>query len=105
MRKDLKQWCHKKYFLFIERNGKQDKPSIGHGEDVNSIFYNQLFVLEDPSITSSILELFDNDILKIFNKGIEDSDWFPIKDEKYYLDVIRHVPFLSYKYKARSVLH
>ncbi len=64
----------------------QDKRSIGYGEDVNNMFYNTLFefgtIFEDPSNMPSILELFDNAAGKeIFNKDIEDSDWFLIKDE------------------------
>ncbi len=105
MQKDLKQWCHENYHLFIEGNGKQDKISSDCGEDVNNMFYGPLFefcsILEDPSNTSSILELFDNVVGKeIYNKDIEYSDWFPIKD-----DAIRHVPFLAYQYETSFICY
>ncbi len=87
MQKDSKQWCHENYRLFIEGYRKQDKPSIGCGKDVNQMFYNPLFqfgqILEDPSNTSSILDLFDDAIGNgIYDKYINDSDWFPIKNEE-----------------------
>ncbi len=85
MQKDLKQWCYENCHLFIEENRNQDKPLIGCGEDVNNWFYSPLFefviILEDPSNTSSILELFDNAIGKeIYNENFKDSDWFLIED-------------------------
>ncbi len=40
-----------------------------------------------------------------YNKEIEDSDWFPFNDENYYLDEIRHVPFLPYKYRSSVVFY
>ncbi len=90
MQEDLKQWCHENYLLFIEGNRKQDKPSIGCGEDVKNMFCNPLFefgkIHEDQSNTFSIIELFDTAIGKeIYTKDVEDSDWFPIKDEHYYM--------------------
>ncbi len=71
------------------------------------MFYNFLFefgtILEDPSNTSSILELFDHTVGKEnLNKDIDDSDWFPIEDGNYYQFAIRHVSFLAYKYKQAS---
>ncbi len=108
IQKDLKQLCHENYHLFIEGKGKQNKPSIGYGEDVNNIIYNPLFefftILEDPSNKSSTLEPFDNIIGKeIYNNDVEDSDWFPIDVENYHLDAVRHLPFLPYKYKASII--
>ncbi len=110
MQKDLKQWCHENYHLFIEGNGKQDKLSMCCGEDVNNMFYNTLIefgqILEDPSNFFSILELFDNAIGKeIYNEKIEDSDWFPVEDPDYYLDALRNVPFLAYKYKTSVICY
>ena len=86
MRKELKQWCHENYHLFIEGIGKQDKLSIGCGEDVNQMFYNPLFqfgqIFQDPGIFFTIEELFDDAAGNgIYNKSIEDFDWFPIEDE------------------------
>ncbi len=88
--KDLKQLYNENCNIFIEGNGKQDKPSFGCREDVNNMFYNPLFefdkFLVDPSKTFSILMQIDNAIGKeIYNKEIEDSFWFPIKDENYCL--------------------
>ena len=84
MRKDLKQGCHNNYHLFIEGNRKQDKPSIGCGEDVNNMFYNPLFefgtILEDLSSTFSIIELFDNAIGKeIYNEEFDTLIGFLLK--------------------------
>ncbi len=42
MKKDFNKWCHKNHNLFIKGNQKQNKPSIGFGEDVENIFYNPL---------------------------------------------------------------
>ncbi len=35
-----------------------------------------------------------------YEKNIEDSDYFPIKNEDYYLHAIMHTSFLVYKYKT-----
>ncbi len=69
------------------------------------MFYDPLFefgqTLEDPSNTLSILELFNEAVGKvIYDKCIEDSDWSPIEDPYYYLNVISHVPFLACKCKT-----
>ncbi len=72
------------------------------------MFYNPLFefdqTLDDQNNTLSILELLDETIGNgIYNKCIEDSDWFPIKDPFCYLHAIDHVPFLAYKYKTSII--
>ncbi len=107
---DLKQWCHRNHHVFIKGNRNQDKPSIGCGEEVSNMFYNTLFqfgsILDDPSNTLSIIELIDNTIgYGIYNKDIKDSNWFPIKDEDYYLDAINHVRFLAYIYETRAICY
>ncbi len=84
--RDLKQWCHEYYQLFIQGDGKQVKPSIGCREDVNNMFYNPLFkfgtIIENPCNTSFILKLFD-DVVEKNDQVIDDSDYFPCKNEFY----------------------
>ncbi len=69
------------------------------------MFSNPLFqfgqILEDPSNTFSIKELFDDAV----GDGIcEDSDWFPIANEDFYL-MLKHLPFLAYKYKTSIICY
>ncbi len=42
-RKDLSEWCHESYHLFVLGNGIEAEPSIGCGENVSKMHYNPHF--------------------------------------------------------------
>ena len=60
MRKDLREWCHENYHLFVQGNGIEDEPSVGCGENVSKMHYNPHFdfkgkIQEHPNDSTVIL--------------------------------------------------
>ncbi len=63
MRKDLREWCHENYHLFVPGNLIKDKPFVGCGENVSKMHYNPHFdvkgkIQEHPNDSTVILDLF-----------------------------------------------
>ncbi len=111
MQKDLKKWCHKNIICSLRGTESRTNCQLVM-EKMSTIIchtilcFNLVKPFKDPSNTLSILELFDEAVGNgIYDKCIDDSEWFPIEDPSYYLDVISHIPFLAYKYKTSIICY
>ncbi len=99
MRKDLREWYHENYHLFVSGNGIEAEPPVGCGENVIKMHYNPHFDFEGkfqehPNDDTVILDLFDAAAgNEIYNPAKKDSKYFPAA-EIHFLHALKQLSYL-----------